>query len=120
MVRSEPTAEAWFAAIRERNRLGIAMAAIIKMIATTINNSISEKPRESFLILFVSSLEIRRGRPWAWAATRAAPRGTRGACASPGQAVETETPPQVITQRSEASPRSGPGAYASDHATNYR
>src|SRR6516165_4975778 len=52
MVLSDPTADAWFAAMRERRRLGIAMAAIIRIIATTISNSISEKPRESFLISF--------------------------------------------------------------------
>src|SRR5258708_11621969 len=43
-VRIEPTAEASFAAIRERSRFGIAMAAMIRMIATTISNSINEKP----------------------------------------------------------------------------
>jgi len=43
-VRSEATADAWFAAIFDRIKLGIAIAAMIKMIATTINNSISEKP----------------------------------------------------------------------------
>jgi hypothetical protein len=43
-VRREPTAEASLAAIFDRNRLGIAMAAIIRMIATTINSSMSEKP----------------------------------------------------------------------------
>src|SRR5690348_1905857 len=36
--------------MRERSRLGIAMAAMIKMIATTISNSISEKPFCFFLI----------------------------------------------------------------------
>jgi len=30
--------------ILERSRFGIAMAAMIRMIATTISNSISEKP----------------------------------------------------------------------------
>jgi fructose-specific phosphotransferase system IIC component len=44
MVRTDPTAEDSFAAMRERMRFGIAMAAMIKMIATTISNSISEKP----------------------------------------------------------------------------
>jgi hypothetical protein len=44
MVRSEPTAEASLADIFERNRFGMAIAAMIKMIATTINNSINEKP----------------------------------------------------------------------------
>src|SRR6516165_4611546 len=56
MVLSDPTADAWLAAMRERRRLGIAMAAIIRIIATTISNSISEKPRESFLI-FLSPLQ---------------------------------------------------------------
>jgi len=51
MVRIEPTAEASLAAIRERSKLGIAMAAIIKMIATTINSSIKENP---FCRLFIS------------------------------------------------------------------
>src|ERR1700730_15064383 len=43
-VRSEPTAEAWLAAIFARSRFGMAMAAIIKMMATTIKSSINEKP----------------------------------------------------------------------------
>ena len=44
MVRSEPTAEDSLAAIFARRRFGIAIAAIIKMIATTIKSSIKEKP----------------------------------------------------------------------------
>jgi len=44
MVRIELTAEASLAAIRARSRLGMAIAAMIKMIATTISNSINEKP----------------------------------------------------------------------------
>jgi hypothetical protein len=44
IVRTEPTAEDSLAAMRARNRFGIAIAAMIKMIATTISNSISEKP----------------------------------------------------------------------------
>jgi hypothetical protein len=51
MVRSEPTAEASFAAIRDRRRFGIAMAAMIKIIATTISNSIREKPFCFFIML---------------------------------------------------------------------
>jgi len=43
-VRIEPTADASLAAIRDLSRFGIAIAAIIKIIATTINNSISENP----------------------------------------------------------------------------
>jgi len=37
-------AEASLAEILARNRLGIAIAAMMRMIATTISNSISEKP----------------------------------------------------------------------------
>ena len=43
-VRTEPTAEASLAAMRARSKFGIAIAAMIKIIATTISNSISEKP----------------------------------------------------------------------------
>jgi len=43
-VRREPTDEASLAAMRDRSKLGIAIAAMIRMIATTINSSISEKP----------------------------------------------------------------------------
>src|SRR5580692_10774559 len=52
IVRSVPTAADWFAAILARSRFGIAIAAMIKMIATTINNSINEKP---FCLLFIGS-----------------------------------------------------------------
>jgi hypothetical protein len=45
IVRIELTADAWFAAIFAFSRFGIAIAAMIKMIATTISNSISENPR---------------------------------------------------------------------------
>src|SRR5438132_12983455 len=51
MVRIEPTAEASFAAIRDLRRFGIAMAAMIRMIATTISNSIREKPFCFFMML---------------------------------------------------------------------
>src|ERR1700722_15080812 len=44
MVRTALTADDSFAAMRARSRFGIAIAAIIRMMATTINNSISEKP----------------------------------------------------------------------------
>jgi hypothetical protein len=50
-VLRDPTAEAWFAAIRDRSKFGMAIAAIIRMIATTISNSINEKPCELFFIL---------------------------------------------------------------------
>ena len=55
MVRSELTADASLAAMRARSKFGMAIAAMIKMIATTISNSISEKPfcfRISFCPLF--------------------------------------------------------------------
>src|SRR3974390_1930087 len=44
IVRSEPTAEDSLAAIRDLSKFGIAIAAMIRMIATTISNSIREKP----------------------------------------------------------------------------
>src|SRR6266850_8542574 len=44
MVRKLSTAEASFADIRELIKLGIAIAAMMRMIATTINNSMREKP----------------------------------------------------------------------------
>src|ERR1700704_2406314 len=44
MVRIPLAAADSLAAIRARSRFGIAMAAMIRMIATTISNSISEKP----------------------------------------------------------------------------
>src|SRR5271169_30214 len=56
MERTEPTAEASLAAMRARSRFGIAMAAIIKIMATTINNSISEKP---FCFFFIVSYLLR-------------------------------------------------------------
>src|ERR1700674_3738561 len=51
MVRREPTADASFAAIRDRRRFGMAMAAMIRMIATTISSSIREKPFCFFIML---------------------------------------------------------------------
>src|SRR5260221_5584857 len=51
MVRIEATAESYLAAIFDRIKLGIAIAAMIKIIATTMSNSISEKP---FCLLRIS------------------------------------------------------------------
>src|SRR5229473_450335 len=51
MVRTEPTADDSFAAIFERSKFGMAMAAMIRMIATTISNSIREKPFCFFMML---------------------------------------------------------------------
>jgi hypothetical protein len=50
IVRSAATAAASLAAILERSKFGIAIAAMIKMMATTINNSINEKPFCCFFI----------------------------------------------------------------------
>ena len=44
MTRSETAAEDSLADILERMKFGMAMAAMISMIATTISNSISENP----------------------------------------------------------------------------
>jgi hypothetical protein len=44
MVRIPLAADDSFAAIRARSKFGMAIAAMIRMIATTINNSISENP----------------------------------------------------------------------------
>src|SRR5215472_5067631 len=63
MVRTEDTADDSLAAIFARNRFGMAIAAMIRMIATTISNSIREKPR-CFLILSPSNLPpCRRAHP---------------------------------------------------------
>ena len=43
-VRTDATADDSLAAILARSRFGIAIAAMIRMIATTICSSISEKP----------------------------------------------------------------------------
>src|ERR1700719_1990267 len=44
MACMEPAAEESLAAMRARSKFGIAMAAMTRIIATTINNSINEKP----------------------------------------------------------------------------
>jgi hypothetical protein len=58
MVRSEPTADASLAAILERSNLGMAIAAMIKMIATTISNSISVNPLSRFFMASPVSMTI--------------------------------------------------------------
>src|SRR4029079_4443370 len=55
MLRIEPTADASFAAIRERSKFGIAIAAMIKMIATTMSSSIREKPFCFFIVPLLAS-----------------------------------------------------------------
>src|SRR5580704_6627937 len=51
MVRIDATADDSLAAMRARSRLGMAIAAIIRMIATTMSNSISENPFCFLIIL---------------------------------------------------------------------
>ena len=57
MVRMEPTAETSFAVIRDRSKFEIATAAMIRMIATAIRNSIVEK-----LFCFVSTFRLSQAR----------------------------------------------------------
>jgi hypothetical protein len=91
-VRSEPTAEASLAAMRERNRFGMAMAAMIKMMATTIKSSISENPFWRFIFasflmkpavmpsfsLVSTPLDMARtGRDSRWYATQFSPGFSR-------------------------------------------
>lgn len=59
MVRSEAAAEDSLADILACNRLGMAIAAINKMIAITISNSTSENPRKLFLCIRFPNL-LRR------------------------------------------------------------
>ena len=64
-VRIGETADDSLAAIFECNKFGIAGAARIRMIATTINSSISEKPFRCFFIYspqFPVSLKISEGQ----------------------------------------------------------
>src|SRR5436305_10488795 len=79
MVRIEATADDSFAAMRARSRFGIAIAAMIRMIATTISSSISEKPFclriECVLRLKNFGCQVRfafrpiSGPPFVWHAT---------------------------------------------------
>src|SRR5947208_16546193 len=57
MVRSEDTAEDSFAKILERSKFGIAMAAMIKMIATTIRSSMRENPFCGFCMVTLTDLD---------------------------------------------------------------
>src|ERR1700678_678736 len=61
MERTDAAAEESLAAILARIKLGIAIAAMIRMIATTISSSISEKPfcfRISIFPSYVSILKL--------------------------------------------------------------
>src|SRR5437667_12167765 len=57
--RTEAAAEDSFAAILARSRFGIAIAAMIRMIATTISSSISEKPFCFRILIFVLFFSFR-------------------------------------------------------------
>src|SRR2546428_7630901 len=60
MVRRDDCAEPSLAARLDERRLGMAMAAIMPIIATTMRSSIREKPFwPLFVISFLCSLEIR-------------------------------------------------------------
>jgi hypothetical protein len=59
MDRIALTAEDSLAAMRARNKLGIAIAAIIRMIATTINNSIRENPLFRLMVASLTIPELR-------------------------------------------------------------
>src|SRR5579864_7392782 len=50
MLRNEATPEASLAAILDRSRFGMAIAAMTRMIATTIKSSIREKPFCSLIV----------------------------------------------------------------------
>src|SRR5258708_36687470 len=59
MVRTEPTANDSYAAIFERSKFGMAIAAMIRIIATTISNSISENPFCFFMMLDLLKLFLK-------------------------------------------------------------
>ena len=87
MVRSELTAEDSLAAMRARSRFGIAMAAIIRMIATTIRSSINEKP----FCFFKSLSSLVRSRSTSWAS-----------CIALGRPQSEEAKPTVFSPGMEA------------------
>src|ERR1051326_2731322 len=61
MVRTVATAADSFAACRDRSKLGMAIVAMIRMIATTIKSSISENPLFGFISIarsFLSDSEV--------------------------------------------------------------
>src|SRR4051812_46426176 len=60
MTRMLEIADASLAARREARRLGIAMAAMMPMIATTISSSISEKPFWPFFVCICFTVLLRR------------------------------------------------------------
>src|SRR5713101_5296479 len=88
MARSEPIADASLPAIRARSRPGIAIAAMMPMIATTISSSINVKPlalrifisdssNESLTRLYVSSVGLLNRRDGAGRRQWQGQRGVR-------------------------------------------
>ena len=59
MLRTEPTADDSLADIRARIKFGMAIAAMIRMMATTISSSISEKPFCLRISIFPSFFYLR-------------------------------------------------------------
>src|SRR5215208_6827939 len=53
MVRRDDWAEPSFAARREARRLGIAIAAMMPIIATTMRSSINEKPSWRLVVMLI-------------------------------------------------------------------
>src|SRR4029077_9358662 len=76
MERREATAEASLAAMRERMRLGMAIAAITRITATTINNSIRENPfcLRSILMKLLASIDTDMRPPKIHARARPLPK----------------------------------------------
>src|ERR1044072_2294761 len=60
MTRMLEMADASLAARRRERRLGMAMAAMMPMIATTISSSISEKPFWPFFVCICFTVLLRR------------------------------------------------------------
>src|SRR5882724_9054661 len=61
MVRTELTADDSLAAIFERSKFGMAMDAMIRMIATTIRSSMSEKPFSGLFIVTLPNVNVPFG-----------------------------------------------------------
>src|SRR5215472_4883532 len=89
MVRIDPAAEDSFADILARMKFGIAIAAMIKMIATTISNSIREKP---FCFLMNS--------PWEHEYRARAHRRLRNVRVKPGVLTVVDLPLTATDNRS--------------------
>src|SRR5229473_2827878 len=60
MARSDPIADASLPAMRARSRPGIAIAAMMPIIATTISNSMRVKPFELRIFIFLLGENVQR------------------------------------------------------------